>query len=965
MTLRIGFGRTDLTPPLGVELAGFGPFLRRRATSVHAPLYARAVAVTGPGAGSGGGRWVLVSCDLLGVSAAVVDEVVARVADATGWRPDEIVVHATHNHSGPGTVENVGWGAPDELYVARLPERIAAACVDAVRGLAPATVRHAVVPLDGFAHNRMLPRRGLTNARALDGSWTEPDPSLLDEGVHVLRVDHDGALAGFVASYSCHPVICCESTSAVHGDYPGEALRLVEAAHPGATGVFLQGALGDLNPLYAHGPEDESMVALELFAGRFADAVLSGLGSAAPLEDDAVAVVKAEIPYELAPYDLDELRKRRDEGDDVTYLSLRRTVAALEDGRDVRRPLWVHALRLGPLTLLGYNVEVFHGIKRRLRDALGEHCLVLSTTNGWLGYAPTHDAYEPPADPYPAYEVPIIACHLPFRPDIEDDLVAAGVRAAGRLGADPQWWRGAVVYECHLPSFRDGSGDGIGDLDGLIEGLDYLRDLGVDAVWTGPFYRSPLLDQGFDVADYLDVEPVFGTLATFDRLIEAAHERGIRVIVDYIPNHTSDQHPWFVASRSSRDDPKRDWYVWRDRPNNWTSEAGGSVWEYDAPTGQYYLHSHLVEQPDLNWRNPEVRKALLDVLRFWLDRGADGVRIDVAHMLMKDPEFRDNPPAPGGNHNEFDLQHPDFGTQLHVHDRRHPDTFAALAEIRAVADEYAGRVTIAEIEAMPWADWAEYYAAGMHLPFPFRLLETHWRADLLRSELEGLYAAMPDGAWPIVALGNHDRVRLATRLGPAQARVAAVLLLTLAATPCLLYADELGLTDQPVPVERQRDYFARTHGGVSRDPSRTPLPWTGGVNGGFSSAAEQDLWLPVSHDVARLNVEAQLADPASMLRLYRALARLRHASPALRRGSIAFAGGTESVLAYTRVAGGDRKLVLLNLTDRPATTPVAVSGRVVLSTVPGTETPRVVAGEFELAAGEAVVIDVERDHADH
>lgn len=973
MTVRIGFGRTDLTPPLGVELAGFGPFLRRRATSVHAPLYARAVAV----AGAGGGRWVLVSCDLLGVAASVVDEVTARVADATGWRPDEVVVHATHNHSGPATVENVGWGEPDEPYLATLPELIARACVDAVHALAPATVRRAAVPLDRFAHNRMRPDRGLTNAAALAGTWSEPDPSLIDPAVHVLRVDHDGVLAGFVASYSCHPVICCEETSAVHGDYPGEALRLVEAEHPGATGVFLQGALGDLNPLYAHGPADESLVALELFAGRFADAVSIGLRTATPLETQAVAVVKQQIPYELAPYDLDDLRKRRDEGDDVTSLSLGRTVAALEAGRDVRRPLWVHALRLGPLTLLGYNVEVFHGIKRRIQEALGEDCLVLSTTNGWLGYAPTHDAYEPPAEPYPAYEVPIIACHLPFRPDIEDDLVAAGVRAAGVLhaGSEESWWRGAVVYECHLPSFRDGSGDGIGDLEGLIEGLDYLRDLGVDAVWTGPFFRSPLLDQGFDVSDYLDVEPVFGTLSTFDRLVAAAHERGIRVIVDYIPNHTSDQHPWFVASRSSRTDPKRDWYVWRDEapgggvPNNWTSEAGGSVWEYDEPTGQYYLHSHLVEQPDLNWRNASVRAALLDVLRFWLDRGADGVRIDVAHMLMKDPEFRDNPPAPGGNHNAFDLQHPDFGTQLHVHDRRHPDTHTALAEIRAVADEYApGRVTIAEIEAMPWADWAEYYTAGMHLPFPFRLLETHWRADLLRSELEGLYAALPDGAWPIVALGNHDRMRLATRLGPAQARVAAVLLLTLAATPCLLYADELGLTDQPVPVERQRDYFARTHGGVSRDPSRTPLPWTDGVNGGFSTADESLLWLPASRDVATLNVSAQLADPASMLRLYRALTRLRHASPALRRGAIEFDGSAgEPVLAYRRTAGSDRKLVLLNLTDEPAKVPLGVTGRVLLSTVSPAGVParRVAAGEFELAADEAVVIDVERDHADH
>ncbi|MEJ7741918.1 MAG: alpha-amylase family glycosyl hydrolase [Nocardioidaceae bacterium] len=396
------------------------------------------------------------------------------------------------------------------------------------------------------------------------------------------------------------------------------------------------------------------------------------------------------------------------------------------------------------------------------------------------------------------------------------------------------WWHGAVVYECHLPSLRDGNGDGIGDLDGLIDSLSYLSDtLGVDAVWTGPFFKSPLLDQGFDVSDYTAVEPVFGTLETFDRLIAAAHARGIKIIVDYIPSHTSNQHEWFTESRSSRASRKRDWYIWRDPkpdgdvPNNWTSEAGGSVWELDAHTSQYYLHSHLKEQPDLNWRNPEVREALFEVLRFWLGRGADGVRIDVAHMLMKDPEFRDNPEAPAANSNPFDLQHPDFGTQLHLYDRRHPDTHQVMTQIRAVVDEYPGAVTIAEIEAMPWSDWADYYGTnltGMHLPFPFRLIETAWRADLLRAELEGLYAALPAGAWPIVALGNHDRTRLATRLGAAQARVAAVLLLTLAATPCLLYGDELGMTDQPVPVERQRDYFAISTGGVSRDPTRTPLP---------------------------------------------------------------------------------------------------------------------------------------------
>jgi len=539
------------------------------------------------------------------------------------------------------------------------------------------------------------------------------------------------------------------------------------------------------------------------------------------------------------------------------------------------------------------------------------------------------------------------------------------------------WWRGAVVYECHLPSLRDGNGDGIGDLEGLIDSLDYLSGtLGVDAVWTGPFFRSPLLDQGFDVSDYTAVEPVFGTLETFDRLIVEAHARRIKIIVDYIPSHTSDQHPWFTDSRSSRASSKRDWYVWRDPkpdggvPNNWTSEAGGSVWEYDAGTAQYYLHSHLKEQPDLDWRNPEVREAMFDVLRFWLGRGADGVRIDVAHMLMKDPELRDNPVAPAGGSNPFDLQHPDFGTQLHLYDRRHPDTHQVMTQIRAVVDEYPGAVTIAEIEAMPWSDWADYYGAnltGMHLPFPFRLIETAWRADLLRTELEALYTALPTGAWPIVALGNHDRTRIATRLGPAQSRVAAVLLLTLGATPCLLYGDELGMEDQPVPAERQRDYFAIATGGVSRDPTRTPFPWSNDVNAGFSPAEEARLWLPTAHNAAEINVETQLADLTSSLSLYRALIRLRSSSAALRHGDTTFTPGTSSdaVIAYERRTEDDHKAIALNLADAPAAVDLPVRGVVLLSTTGHTrDTGRTV----ELAPNEAVVIDVEEGghhHEDH
>lgn len=532
------------------------------------------------------------------------------------------------------------------------------------------------------------------------------------------------------------------------------------------------------------------------------------------------------------------------------------------------------------------------------------------------------------------------------------------------------WWRGAVIYECHLPSLRDGDGDGVGDLEGLIASLDYLAvTLGVDAVWTGPFFTSPLLDQGFDVSDYTDVEPTFGTLETFDRLVAGAHARGIKIIVDYIPNHTSDQHPWFVESRSSRDSPTRSWYVWRDPspeggfPNNWTSEAGGSVWEWDELTAQYYLHSHLTEQPDLNWREPEVREALFDVLRFWLARGADGVRLDVAHMLMKDPDFRDNPEVPAGNDNPFDLQHPDFGTQLHLYDRRHPDTHETLARIRAVVDEFPDAVTIAEIEAMPWEEWARYYGAdlrGVHLPFPFRLLETPWRADLLRLELEGLYASLPEGGWPIVALGNHDRIRIATRLGSPQARVAAVMLLTLAATPCLLYGDELGMTDQSVPVERQRDYFARASGGVSRDPTRTPMPWNDSINAGFSTAAGSELWLPIAHDASQINVEAQLADPTSFLDLYRKLIGLRASSDALRVGDITFFPATASraVLAYSRRHRDDRKIVALNLTDSAESLELPSAGTVLLSS--GTRAVgRGVPRALRIAPNEALVVDVQ------
>jgi alpha-glucosidase len=542
--------------------------------------------------------------------------------------------------------------------------------------------------------------------------------------------------------------------------------------------------------------------------------------------------------------------------------------------------------------------------------------------------------------------------------------------APGARRAEAPWWQEMVLYENHLPSLRDGNGDGIGDLEGLTQSLDYLAGtLGVTAVWVGPFFCSPLLDQGFDITDHKDVDPVFGDLSTFDRLVGEAHARGLKIIADYVPNHTSDQHPWFIESRSSRHNPKRDWYIWADAPpgarypNNWVSEVGGSVWEWAERTGQFYLHSHLKEQPDLNWRNPDVRAAMLDVLRFWLDRGADGFRIDVAHMLMKDPELRDNPPDPEPSVNSYELQSPAFYTQLHVNDRLHPDLHGVLRSINQVLGEYDGdRVAIGEVEALDWPRWAEFYGTNLdelHLPFAFRLIETPWRAADLAEAISSLQAALPNGAWPMLALGNHDRRRLASRIGRAQARVAAVLLLTLHGVPSLLYGDELGMIDQAVPAERQRDYFGLA-GGVTHDPTRTPMPWTSDLNGGFSTADAFALWLPVSDEYKTINVEAQLGDPRSSLSLYRRLLALRKQSRALRLGDYRQHPATdERCLVYTRTAGDDHKLVALNFTDKPCELAVPERGAVALSTAPGRVGDKL-HGLLRLAADEGVIADWER-----
>ncbi|MDQ3547471.1 MAG: alpha-amylase family glycosyl hydrolase, partial [Chloroflexota bacterium] len=374
-------------------------------------------------------------------------------------------------------------------------------------------------------------------------------------------------------------------------------------------------------------------------------------------------------------------------------------------------------------------------------------------------------------------------------------------------GEQPLWWQSGGVYQIYPRSFRDSDGNGTGDLTGVIEKFDYLSEmLGVDAIWLSPFFPSPMADFGYDVSDYCGVDPLFGDLTTFDRLVAQAHAREMRVIIDYVPNHTSDQHPWFIESRSSRDNPKRDWYVWRDAqpdgslPNNWQASFGGPSWTFDETTGQYYLHSFLPQQPDLDWRNPEVKEAMFDVVRFWLERGVDGFRIDVAHRIMKDPELRDNPPAPDAGLVRHKDQG-DYDAQLHIHDMGHEDVHEVYRDMRTLLDEYSDeqpRIAIGEIHIFELEVWSNYYGGELdelHLPFNFGLLAVPWDAAAVREFVTELEGTIPDGAWPNYVVGNHDEPRIASRVGPERARIAMMLLLTLRGTPTLYQGDELGMQD--------------------------------------------------------------------------------------------------------------------------------------------------------------------------
>jgi len=478
------------------------------------------------------------------------------------------------------------------------------------------------------------------------------------------------------------------------------------------------------------------------------------------------------------------------------------------------------------------------------------------------------------------------------------------------------WWQGGTIYQIYPRSFQDSDGDGIGDLAGIESRLDYLAGLGIDTLWLSPIFRSPMADYGYDVADYCDVDPLFGTLADLDRLIAEAHRRGLKLILDFVPNHSSDRHPWFVESRTSRDNPKRDWYIWRDPaphggpPNNWISDFGGSAWDYDAATGQHYLHAFLKEQPDLNWRNPAVRAAMMDVLRFWLDRGIDGFRIDVLWHMVKAEGLPDNPSNP-----DYRPEMGEMHKVLQLHSTDQPEVHEIAAEMRALADGYGDRVLIGEIY-LPVERLVRYYgvgAAGVHLPFNFQLIDAPWDARTLERMIADYEAALPEGGWPNWVLGNHDRPRVAAKLGEPQARVAAMLLLTLRGTPTVYYGDELGIGDVEIPAGLVQDpRELREPGlGLGRDPVRTPMPWQGhAAHAGFS---EVEPWLPLNADWSTRNVAVLEADPGSMLTLHRRLLALRRAHAALSLGTILLLPADGDILAYERQSGDERLLIVLNL----------------------------------------------------
>ncbi|WP_458069680.1 alpha-glucosidase family protein [Rhodanobacter sp. BL-MT-08] len=495
--------------------------------------------------------------------------------------------------------------------------------------------------------------------------------------------------------------------------------------------------------------------------------------------------------------------------------------------------------------------------------------------------------------------------------------------------SDASWWRGAVIYQIYPRSFLDTDGDGVGDLPGIIERLDYVASLGVDAIWISPFFKSPMADFGYDIADYRDVDPLFGTLADFDQLLAKAHALGLKVMIDQVLSHTSVEHAWFRESRESRDNAMADWYVWADArddgspPNNWLSLFGGSAWQWEPRRGQYYLHNFLAAQPDLNFHNPQVREAILDSVKFWLDKGVDGVRLDAINFCFHDRQLRDNPPKPKDRRigRGFSPDNP-YAFQYHYYNNTQPENLAFLGELRALMDGYTDVAALGEISSEDsLATMAEYTEPGrLHMGYSFELLTDDFSATYIRDTVERLEAQMAEG-WPCWAISNHDVERVLSRWGKGRPAVPLANLLTamvcsLRGSVCVYQGEELGLTEAELPFESLQDpygiaFWPQFKG---RDGCRTPMPWSEGEHAGFSRSTP---WLPVPQDHRELAVIRQEGDPHSVLHGFRAFMHWRQSQPALRWGDIRFIETAEPVLAFTRSFEGKTVLAVFNLADKP------------------------------------------------
>lgn len=488
------------------------------------------------------------------------------------------------------------------------------------------------------------------------------------------------------------------------------------------------------------------------------------------------------------------------------------------------------------------------------------------------------------------------------------------------------------MYELALQSFQDSDGDGRGDLGGLLQRLDHLSWLGIDAVWLTPVQPSPFRDFGYDISDYCAIDPALGTMEQFDRLLAELHGRGMRLILDFVPNHTAAEHPWFIESRASRASPRRDWYVWADPdqdggpPNNWLSRFGGSAWTWDDTTGQYYYHSFLEEQPDLNWRNLAVRHAMADVLRFWLRRGVDGVRVDASAVLIEDDLLRDDPPDPEADDT---VPPPQRVKRIFTDDR--PQSMACLEELRAVIDEFDDRLLAGEVQGK--VDRIGHFYKGerprFHLPLNFALLDTPWDALSLQANIDAYFNALPDSAWPCWVIGGHDKHRIASKIGQRGARLMALLALTLRGTPFLFAGDELGMEQAPVDPARLDDPFEKLVPGydLNRDPERAPLRWDESPHGGFSTS---EPWLP-QDDPAR-NVASLKADDRSILQLWHKLIAIRRREKALTEGDYQPLRARNDIFAFQRCQGKESILVLLNLSRDPRRWTASAAGNLLLST---------------------------------